>query len=186
MEARRMIWWREYSHDHFSSPGYQQEAKQHISHTYNTYTLTIYMYYVLYFTTIILCTVLTVPLYYVLFLHYHYTTCMYYCTSLPLYYVLFLQYHCSLPLYYVLFLHYHTCTYRISSKRLCGHYLFQLDHNAATIQGQRLFEIQMPRLLFSSALPQCAVYSRAALNFVTGTRVTSYLVPSHVSFQQMQ
>ena len=41
-----------------------------------------------------------------------------------------------------------------------GYYLFQLYRNAATIRGRLLFEVQMPRLLFISALPQCGDYSR--------------------------
>ena len=49
-----------------------------------------------------------------------------------------------------------------SKYRRRGYYLFQLYRNAATIRGQLLFEVQMSRLLFISALPQCGDYSRAA------------------------
>ena len=43
-----------------------------------------------------------------------------------------------------------------------GYYLLQLYRNAATIRGWLLFEVQTPRLLFISALPQCGNYSRVA------------------------
>ena len=49
-----------------------------------------------------------------------------------------------------------------SKYRRCGYYLFQLYRNAATIRGWLLFEVQMSRLLFISALPQCGDYSRMA------------------------
>ena len=49
-----------------------------------------------------------------------------------------------------------------SKYRRGGYYLFQLYHNAATIRGWLLFEVQTSRLLFISALPQCGDYSRAA------------------------
>ena len=40
-----------------------------------------------------------------------------------------------------------------SKYRRRGYYLFQLYRNAATIRGRLLFEVQMSRLLFISALP---------------------------------
>ena len=49
-----------------------------------------------------------------------------------------------------------------SKCRRRGYYLFQLYHNAATIRGRLLFEVQTSRLLFISALPQCGDYLRAA------------------------
>ena len=49
-----------------------------------------------------------------------------------------------------------------SKYRRRGYYLFQLYRNAATIRGRLLFKVQMPQLLFISALPQCGDYSRAA------------------------
>ena len=49
-----------------------------------------------------------------------------------------------------------------SRYRRRGYYLFQRYHNAATIRGWLLFEVQTSRLLFISALPQCGDYSRAA------------------------
>ena len=57
--------------------------------------------------------------------------------------------------------------YRIS-------YLFQLYHNAATIRGRLLFEVQTSRLLFISALPQCGDYSRAATIRSTDVAATIY------------
>ena len=48
-----------------------------------------------------------------------------------------------------------------SRYRRRGYYLFQLYHNAETIRGRLLFEVQTSRLLFISALPQCCDYSRA-------------------------
>ena len=53
--------------------------------------------------------------------------------------------------------------YRSSSKRRRGYYLFQLYHNAVTIRGRLLFEVQTSRLLLISALPQCGDYSRATI-----------------------
>ena len=47
-----------------------------------------------------------------------------------------------------------------SKYRRRGYYLFQRYHNAATIRGRLLFEVQTSRLLFISALPQCCDYSR--------------------------
>ena len=58
-----------------------------------------------------------------------------------------------------------------SKYRRRGYYLFQLYHNAATIRGRLLFEVQTLRLLFEvqtlrllfiSALPQCGDNSRVA------------------------
>ena len=49
-----------------------------------------------------------------------------------------------------------------SKYRRRGYYLFQLYRNAATIRGRLLFEVQTPRLLFISALPQCGDYTRVA------------------------
>ena len=47
-----------------------------------------------------------------------------------------------------------------SKYRRHGYYLFQLYRNAATTRGRLLFEVQTPRLLFISALPQCGDYSK--------------------------
>ena len=44
----------------------------------------------------------------------------------------------------------------------------------ATIRGRLLFEVQMPRLLFISALPQCGDYSRAATIRSTDVAATIY------------
>ena len=49
-----------------------------------------------------------------------------------------------------------------SKYRRRSYYLFQLYRNAATTRGPLLFEVQTSRLLFTSALPQCGDYSRAA------------------------
>ena len=64
--------------------------------------------------------------------------------------------------------------YRISSKRRRGYYIFQRCHNAATIRGRLLFEVQTSRLLFISALPQCGDYSRAATIRSTDVAATIY------------
>ena len=64
--------------------------------------------------------------------------------------------------------------YCISSKRRHSYYLFQLYHNAATIRGRLLFEVQMPQLLFISALPQCSDYLRAATIRSTDATATIY------------
>ena len=64
--------------------------------------------------------------------------------------------------------------YCISSKRHRSYYLFQLYRNAATIRGRLLFEVQMSRLLFISALPQCGDYSRAATIRSTDVAATIY------------
>ena len=64
--------------------------------------------------------------------------------------------------------------YRNSSKRRHGYYLFQLYHNAATIRGRLLFEVQTSRLLFISALPQCGDYLRAATIRSTDVAATIY------------
>ena len=61
-----------------------------------------------------------------------------------------------------------------SKYRRRGYYLFQLYRNAATIQGRLLFEVQTPRLLFISALPQCGDYSRAATIRSTDAAATIY------------
>ena len=61
-----------------------------------------------------------------------------------------------------------------SKYRRRGDYLFQLYHNAATIRGQLLFEVQTSRLLFISALPQCGDYSRAATIRSTDVAATIY------------
>ena len=50
-----------------------------------------------------------------------------------------------------------------SKYRRRGYYLFQLYRNAVTIRGRLLFEVQMSRLLFISALPQCGDYSRCGV-----------------------
>ena len=55
-----------------------------------------------------------------------------------------------------------------------GYYLFQLYHNAATIRGRLLFEVQTSRLLFISALPQCGDYSRATTIRSTDVATTIY------------
>ena len=44
-----------------------------------------------------------------------------------------------------------------SKYRRRGYYLFQLYHNTASFRGWLLFEVQTSRLLFISALPQCAM-----------------------------
>ena len=61
-----------------------------------------------------------------------------------------------------------------SKYRRRGYYLFQLYHNAATIRWRLLFEVQMSRLLFISALPQCGDYSRAATIRSTDVAATIY------------
>ena len=61
-----------------------------------------------------------------------------------------------------------------SKYRRRGYYLFQLYHNAATIRGRLLFEVQTSRLLFISALPQCGDYSRAATIRSTDVAATIY------------
>ena len=61
-----------------------------------------------------------------------------------------------------------------SKYRRRGYYLFQLYRNAPTIRGQLLFEVQTSRLLFFSALPQCADYSRAATIRSTDVAATIY------------
>ena len=61
-----------------------------------------------------------------------------------------------------------------SKCRRRGYYLFQLYLNAATIRGRLLFEVQMPRLLFISALPQCGDYSKAATIRSTDVAATIY------------
>ena len=61
-----------------------------------------------------------------------------------------------------------------SKYRRRGYYLFQLYHNATTIQGRLLFKIQTSRLLFISALPQCDDYSRAATIRSTDVAATIY------------
>ena len=61
-----------------------------------------------------------------------------------------------------------------SKYRCRGYYLFQLYRNAATIRGRLLFEVQMSRLLFISALPQCGDYSRAATIRSTDVAATIY------------
>ena len=61
-----------------------------------------------------------------------------------------------------------------SKYRRCGYYLFQLYHNVATIWGRLLFEVQTPRLLFISALPQCGDYLRAATIRSTDAAATIY------------
>ena len=50
----------------------------------------------------------------------------------------------------------------------------QLCRNAATIRGRLLFEVQTPRLLFISALPQCGDYSKAATIRSTDAAATIY------------
>ena len=62
-----------------------------------------------------------------------------------------------------------------SKYRRRGYYLFQLYHNAATIRGRLLFEVQTSRLLFISALPQCGDYSRAATIRSTDVAATIYI-----------
>ena len=61
-----------------------------------------------------------------------------------------------------------------SKYRRRGYYLFQLYHNAATIRGWLLFEVQTSQLLFISALPQCGDYSRAATIRSTDVAATIY------------
>ena len=61
-----------------------------------------------------------------------------------------------------------------SKYRRHGYYLFQRYHNAATIRGRLLFEVQTLRLLFISALPQCGDYSRAATIRSTDVAATIY------------
>ena len=61
-----------------------------------------------------------------------------------------------------------------SKYRRRGYYLFQRYRNAATIRGRLLFEVQMSRLLFISALPQCGDYSRAATIRSTDVAATIY------------
>ena len=61
-----------------------------------------------------------------------------------------------------------------SKYRRRSYYLFQLYRNAATIRGRLLFEVQMPQLLFISALPQCSDYSRAATIRSTDAAATIY------------
>ena len=61
-----------------------------------------------------------------------------------------------------------------SKYRRHGYYLFQLYRNATTIRGRLLFEVQTPRLLFISALPQCGDYSRAATIRSTDAAATIY------------
>ena len=61
-----------------------------------------------------------------------------------------------------------------SKYRCRGYYLFQLYRNAVTIRGWLLFEVQTPRLLFISALPQCGDYSRAATIRSTDVAATIY------------
>ena len=61
-----------------------------------------------------------------------------------------------------------------SKYRRRGYYLFQFYYNAATIRGRLLFEVQTPRLLFISALPQCGDYSRAATIRSTDAAATIY------------
>ena len=61
-----------------------------------------------------------------------------------------------------------------SKYRRCGYYLFQLYRNATTIRGWLLSEVQTPRLLFISALPQCDDYSRAATIQSTDVAATIY------------
>ena len=61
-----------------------------------------------------------------------------------------------------------------SKYRRRGYYLFQLYRNAATIRGRLLFEVQTPRLLFISALPQCGDCSRAATIRSTDVVATIY------------
>ena len=61
-----------------------------------------------------------------------------------------------------------------SKYRRRGYYLFQLYRNAATIRERLLFEVQKPRLLFISALPQCGDYSRVATIRSTDAAATIY------------
>ena len=82
---------------------------------------------------------------------------------------------------YYLFQHYNYTAIRrlfeggyYSKYRRRGNYLFQLYRNAATIRGRLLFEVQTPRLLFISALPQCGDYSRAATIRNTDFAATIY------------
>ena len=53
-------------------------------------------------------------------------------------------------------------------------YFSSIYRNAATIRGRLLFEVQMLRLLFISALPQCGDYSRAATIRSTDIAATIY------------
>ena len=61
-----------------------------------------------------------------------------------------------------------------SKYRRRGYYLFQCYHNAVTIRGRLLFEVQTSQLLFISALPQCGDYSRAATIRSTDVAATIY------------
>ena len=61
-----------------------------------------------------------------------------------------------------------------SKYRCRSYYSFQLYRNAATIRGRLLFEVQTPRLLFISALPQCGDYSRVATIQSTDVAATIY------------
>ena len=61
-----------------------------------------------------------------------------------------------------------------SKYRRRSYYLFQLYRNVATIRGRLLFEVQTPRLLFISALPQWDNYSRAATIRSTDAAATIY------------
>ena len=61
-----------------------------------------------------------------------------------------------------------------SKYRRRSYYLFQLYRNAATIRGWLLFEVQTPRLLFISALPQCGDYLRVATIRSTDVVATIY------------
>ena len=61
-----------------------------------------------------------------------------------------------------------------SKYRRRSYYLFQLYHNAATIRGWLLFEVQTSQLLFISALPQCGDYSRVATIRSTDVAATIY------------
>ena len=91
----------------------------------------------------------------------------------------------------------HMCTHVHACACVFACFQVQVTHGNRK-QFIPYFLEKTPRLLFISVLPQCGVYSRAALirgqrlfeggiKFRYGhSRVTSYLVPSHVSFQQMQ
>ena len=63
-----------------------------------------------------------------------------------------------------------------SKYRCRGYYLFHLYHNAATVRGWLLFEVQTSWLLFISALPQCGDYSRAATILSTDVVATIYFI----------
>ena len=65
------------------------------------------------------------------------------------------------------------CGYYSKCRRR-GYYLFHLYCNVATIRVWLLFEVQMSRLLFISALPQCGDYSRAATIRSTDVAATIY------------